>query len=115
MDIEAEVFGDAGGAPGAPPDDGLPPEFAAMSADDIARRTRLLDTEVRVLRDEATRLGLEQGNLTERVSLCVESIGHERSMGFACLHTASLNTWGVPDAQPTSSRTGWRSHAVHWT
>lgn len=68
MDIEAEVFGDtAGGAPGGPPDDGLPPEFAAMSADDIARRTRLLDTEVRVLRDESTRLGLEQANLTERV------------------------------------------------
>ncbi len=70
MDIEAEVFG-GGAAPGAAPapaDDGLPPEFAAMSADDIARRTRLLDTEVRVLRDEATRLGLEQANLTERVS-----------------------------------------------
>jgi hypothetical protein len=70
MDIEAEVFG--GGAPAdgpstAPADDGLPPEFAAMSADDIARRTRLLDTEVRVLRDEATRLGLEQANLVERV------------------------------------------------
>jgi hypothetical protein len=75
MDIEAEVFG-GGAAPGAdgapsttagPADDGLPPEFAAMSADDIARRTRLLDTEVRVLRDEATRLGLEQANLVERV------------------------------------------------
>jgi len=72
MDIEAEVFGGGAAAAGpggaAPPvDDGLPPEFAAMSADDIARRTRLLDTEVRVLRDEATRLGLEQANLTERV------------------------------------------------
>ena len=40
---------------------------ATGRADDIARRARLLDNEVRVLRDEATRLNLEQANLTEKV------------------------------------------------
>jgi len=71
-DMEAEIFGggdnnaeNAGGQ--AAVDDGLPAEFATMSADDIARRARLLDNEVRVLRDEATRLNLEQANLTEKV------------------------------------------------
>jgi len=70
-DMEAEIFG--GGAGGAENDgqagvdDGLPAEFATFSPEDIARRARLLDNEVRVLRDEATRLNLEQANLTEKV------------------------------------------------
>lgn len=60
MDLEAAVFGDDAG-------DDLPPEFASMTADEIGRRTRLLANEVRVLKDEATRLGLEQANLNEKV------------------------------------------------
>jgi len=59
--LEAEIFGDA-------PADDLPPEFAAATSDDVARRTRLLSNEVRVLRDEATRLNLETANLNEKVS-----------------------------------------------
>ena len=68
-DMEAEIFGGGDNAEnaGQAVDDGLPTEFATMSADDIARRARLLDNEVRVLRDEATRLNLEQANLTEKV------------------------------------------------
>lgn len=60
--LEAEIFGDA-------PADDLPPEFATASADDVARRTRLLSNEVRVLRDEATRLNLETANLNEKVGV----------------------------------------------
>ena len=69
-DMEAEIFGGGGNAEnnaGQAHDDGLPAEFASMGPDDIARRARLLDNEVRVLRDEATRLNLEQANLTETV------------------------------------------------
>ena len=68
-DMEAEIFGGGENAEnaGQAVDDCLPAEFATMSADDIARRARLLDNEVRVLRDEATRLNLEQANLTEKV------------------------------------------------
>lgn len=73
-DMEAEIFGDGGAGGGAGggaenESDLLPPEFATMSADDIGRRARLLDNEVRVLRDEATRLNLEQANLTEKVRM----------------------------------------------
>ena len=57
--LEAAVFGDAA--------DDLPSEFATMTADEIGRRARLLANEVRVLKDEATRLGLEQANLNEKV------------------------------------------------
>ena len=68
-DMEAEIFGGGGdNAENSNVDDGLPSEFASMGPDDSARRARLLDNEVRVLRDEATRLNLEQANLTEKVS-----------------------------------------------
>ena len=77
--MEAEIFGGGDNAEnaGQAVDDGLPTEFATMSADDIARRARLLDNEVRVLRDEATRLNLEQANLTEKVRGNAEGGGKE--------------------------------------
>ena len=71
MDLEAAVFGDDAG-------DDLPPEFASMTADEIGRRTRLLANEVRVLKDEAMRLGLEQANLNEKARVW----GWEDGPGF---------------------------------
>lgn len=59
MDIYQEIFEDGG--------DALPSEFEHMTADDILRRTRLLDNEIRVLKDESTRLSLEQSGLKEKV------------------------------------------------
>lgn len=58
--MEAEIFGEAA-------DDGLPEEFKSMSAEDIQRRTRLLENELRVLRDESNRLNHERGGLAERI------------------------------------------------
>lgn len=79
-DMEAEIFGGgAGGAKNAAAvDDGLPAEFVTLSADDIARRARLLDNEVRVLRDDATRLNLEQANLSEKVKKEAGEVKKER-------------------------------------
>lgn len=68
MDLEKEIFDDADQA------SALPPEFAHMSADDVVRRSRLLDNEIRVLKDESTRLSLEQSGLKEkacRITLCL--------------------------------------------
>ncbi|KAL6779865.1 RPT5 [Auxenochlorella protothecoides x Auxenochlorella symbiontica] len=48
-------------------DDGLPEEFKTMSADDIQRRTRLLETELRVLREENNRLNHDKAGLAERI------------------------------------------------
>jgi len=65
MDIEKEIFNDA--------EDALPEEFAHMSADAIAQRGRL-DNEIRILKDESTRLGLDKGGLAERVKENKEKI-----------------------------------------
>lgn len=59
MDIYDEIFEDGG--------DALPSELESMTADDILRRTRLLDNEIRVLKDESTRLSLEQSGLKEKI------------------------------------------------
>lgn len=45
----------------------LPEEFNTMSAEDISRRSRLIDNEIRVLRDDANRLTHEKTGLAERI------------------------------------------------
>ena len=62
---EAEIFGDA--PMESNEETQLPEEFATMSAEDIERRTRLLDNEIRVLRDESNRLSHQKSNLTGRI------------------------------------------------
>ena len=59
MDIEREIFDDA--------EDALPPEFQSMSADGISQRARLLENELRVLRDESSRMTLEQSSTKEKI------------------------------------------------
>jgi len=54
--------------------DALPEEFQNMSADDLKRRARLLDNEIRVLKDESTRLGLEHMGLAEKIKENKEKI-----------------------------------------
>ena len=58
MDLEQQIFQDA---------EDVPSEFLSLSAEDIKTRTRLLDNEIRVLKDESTRLSLEQSGLKERI------------------------------------------------
>lgn len=59
-DIEAEIFG-------AEQPDEIPEELKTMSADDIQRRIRLLENEIRVLRDDSNRLTHEKAGLAERI------------------------------------------------
>ena len=66
MDLEKEIFDDA--------EEALPDEFAGMSADDILRRNRLLDNEIRVLKDESQRLTLDQQTMKEKVKENKEKI-----------------------------------------
>lgn len=67
MDIEKEVFEDGG-------EDVLPKEFEHMSTDSIAQRARLLENEIRVLKDESTRLALDQNSLREKIKENKEKI-----------------------------------------
>lgn len=66
MDLEKEIFDDA--------EEALPDEFQNFSADDILRRNRLLDNEIRVLKDESQRLGLDQQSMKEKVKENKEKI-----------------------------------------
>jgi 26S proteasome regulatory subunit T5 len=66
MDIEREVFQDA--------EDALPEEFNHMTVEAIQQRGRLLENEIRVLKDESTRLSLEQNSLREKIKENKEKI-----------------------------------------
>jgi len=66
MDIEKEVFDDA--------EDALPEEFNHMSVDAINQRGRLLDNEIRVLKDESIRLSLDQQSFREKIKENKEKI-----------------------------------------
>lgn len=59
--MERDIFGDEA------VDDALPSEFETMSAEGIGQRARLLENELRVLKDEGTRLTLETNNLKEKI------------------------------------------------
>lgn len=66
MDLEKEIFEDA--------EEALPDEFQGMTADDILRRNRLLENEIRVLKDESQRLTLDQQSMKEKVKENKEKI-----------------------------------------
>ncbi|CAL5219118.1 g892 [Coccomyxa viridis] len=59
MDVYSSIFEDGG--------DALPEELKTMTAEDILRRTRLLDNDIRVLKDDSTRLSLEHSGLKEKI------------------------------------------------
>jgi ATP-dependent 26S proteasome regulatory subunit len=52
------------------------------AADDIVRRTRLLENEIRVLKDESTRLGLEQQGNKEKVKDNLDKIKLNRQLPY---------------------------------
>lgn len=66
MDIDKQIFDDQS--------DPLPPEFESYTAEQISQRSRLLDNEIRVLKDESTRLTLEQSGLKEKIKENKEKI-----------------------------------------
>lgn len=65
MDLEKEIFQDS---------EDVPEEFASLSTEDLKTRTRLLDNEIRVLKDESTRLSLEHSGLKERIKDNAEKV-----------------------------------------
>ena len=66
MDLEKEIFDDA--------EEAVPDEFQGMTADDILRRNRLLENEIRVLKDESQRLTLDQQSMKEKIKENKEKI-----------------------------------------
>lgn len=60
-EMERDIFGDEA------VEDALGPEFETMSAEGISQRAKLLENELRVLKDESNRLTLETNNLKEKI------------------------------------------------
>ena len=56
--------------------------FRGGAADDIVRRTRLLENEIRVLKDESTRLSLEQQGNKEKVKDNLDKIKLNRQLPY---------------------------------
>eukprot|EP00271_Cylindrocystis_brebissonii_P008635 TRINITY_DN230_c0_g2_i1.p1 TRINITY_DN230_c0_g2~~TRINITY_DN230_c0_g2_i1.p1 ORF type:complete len:427 (-),score=123.30 TRINITY_DN230_c0_g2_i1:397-1677(-) len=70
---EADIFEDDGG---------VGDEIARLTADDVTRRSRLLDNEIRVLKDEAQRLGLEQESVKEKIKENQEKIKLNKQLPY---------------------------------
>eukprot|EP00898_Chlorokybus_atmophyticus_P000951 jgi/Chlat1/1857/Chrsp141S02186 len=75
---ERDVFADDAGESA----DAVGAEIAAMSADDLARRTRLLDTEIRVLKDESQRLQLDLSGTKEKIKDNQEKIKLNKQLPY---------------------------------
>lgn len=65
MDLDREIFGD---------EEPLSPEFEHYTAEAIMQRGRLLDNEIHVLKEESTRLGMDQSTHKEKIKENKEKI-----------------------------------------
>ncbi len=75
----------------------MPEELLAMSAEAISQRSRLLDNEVRVLKDESQRLSLEQSGLRLKIKENKEKIKMNNQLPYLV-----SNIVEVLDVQPES-------------
>ncbi|KAG8463654.1 hypothetical protein KFE25_003927 [Diacronema lutheri] len=74
MTADDDIFGDA--------DDNLGDEVAAMTTDELVARTRLLDNEIKVMRNESTRLGHDHAAHKERIKENNEKIKLNRQLPY---------------------------------
>ena len=108
MDIEKEVFDDG--------EDALPEEFQHMSVDAINQRARLLENEIRVLKDESTRLTLDQNGMKEKIKENKEKIKLNnqlpylvrfgmawRARAFAAVLCGGVRCWRASVAHTTTA------------
>jgi len=73
MDLEKEIFDSV---------EEVDEEILRMTADEISRRTRLLENEIRVLKDESTRLSLDLSSTKEKVKDNKEKIKFNKQLPY---------------------------------
>ena len=76
MDVDAAIWGEDEGTAE------LQRELQGMSAEQIQQRTRLLENEIRVLKDESTRLGEVQSGIRERIKDNQEKIKLNKQLPY---------------------------------
>jgi ATP-dependent 26S proteasome regulatory subunit len=75
----------------------------------VVRRTRLLDNEIRVLKDESTRLGLEQQGNKEKVKDNLDKIKLNRQLPYLVGNVVEVLDQ-VPEARRTPARRATLGH-----
>ena len=73
LDLENEIFQSV---------EEVDEEILRMTADEISRRTRLLENEIRVLKDESTRLSLDLPSTKEKVKDNKEKIKFNKQLPY---------------------------------
>ena len=82
--MDVDIFGDAGA------DDDLGEEIARAGADEIAQRTRMLENEIKVLRNENSRLLHEQQTQKEKIKENAEKIKLNKQLPYLVANVVEL-------------------------
>ncbi len=96
MDLAAEIFDGV---------DDIDDEIRSMTADEINRRSRLLENEIRVLRDESTRLNLELSGTKEKVKDNKEKIKFNKQLPYLVGNIVEILDVGAEDEEEDGATT----------
>ncbi|WZN61117.1 regulatory subunit P45 of 26S proteasome [Chloropicon roscoffensis] len=89
-DLEKEIFDDV---------EEVDEEILRMTADEISRRTRLLENEIRVLKDESTRLSLDLSSTKEKVKDNKEKIKFNKQLPYLVGNIVEILDAGAEDEE----------------
>merc|ERR1719379_1287043 len=89
---DVDIFGDGGGA-----DDDLGDEIARADTDEIAQRTRMVENEVKVLRNETARLSHEQQAQKEKIKENTEKIKLNKQLPYLVANVVELLDMNAED------------------
>ena len=82
--MDVDIFGDGGA------DDDLGDEIARADTDEIAQRTRLLENEIKVLKNEAMRLSHDQSANKERIKENNDKIKLNKQLPYLVANVVEL-------------------------
>ena len=95
MDIEQAIFQDS-------QESQLPADILSMDAEGITTRNRMIDNEIRVLKEEANRLSLDLSGLKDRVKDNKEKIKLNNQLPYLVANIVEVlevgHLTGTPDS-----------------
>jgi 26S proteasome regulatory subunit T5 len=73
--------------------DDIPEDIMALTTDEIATRTRLIDNDLKVMRSETQRLQHEQSVMKEKIRDNSEKIKQNKVLPYLVGHVVEVRTW----------------------
>ena len=98
--MDVDIFGDGGA------DDDLGDEIARADTDEIAQRTRLLENEIKVLKNEAMRLSHDQSANKERIKENNDKIKLNKQLPYLVANVVELLDMDAEDEPEEDGETG---------